>query len=222
MKIHKVKRNPTVYIANEFFDSIAIKQFIKLNNSWFERYINIRNKDEPFFFNKKFNMKNFEKKINYKISRKQNFVEYSKDGIDYLKIISKVIKKNTGGLLIIDYGNFNSKMYDSLKIIQKHKIKKNLGKIGNSDITYDLNFNLIRKILTKFKLRIAGSTTQGNFLKKLGILQRAEIVAKNMIFSKKTDLYFRLKKLINKDEMGTIFKVVLATNKKNNFNLGFK
>ena len=53
-------------------------------------------------------------------------------------------------------------------------------------------------------------------------MQRAEIVAKNMVFSKKTDLYFRIKKLINKNEMGNIFKVVLATDKKNNFNLGFK
>ena len=48
-KIHKVKKNPTIYIANEFFDSMAIKQFIKLNNLWFERFINIKNKDEPFF-----------------------------------------------------------------------------------------------------------------------------------------------------------------------------
>ena len=39
-------------------------------------------------------------------------------------------------------------------------------------------------------------------------MQRAEIVAKNMVFSKKADLYFRIKKLINKNEMGNIFKVI--------------
>ncbi len=217
----RLNNYPTIFIANEFFDALPIKQFIKKKNKWYEKYVDLSDLNKLKFIKKSYKIENLKSKLKININN-QNFIEYSPSVAIYLKKISKIILKNRGGLLIIDYGNFNSKMYDSLKIIQKHKIKKNLGKIGDSDITYDLNFNLLRKILTKFKLRIAGSTTQGNFLKKLGILQRAEIVAKNMIFSKKTDLYFRLKKLINKDEMGTIFKVVLATNKKNNFNLGFK
>ena len=59
-------------------NSIAIKQFIKLNDSWFERYVNIENKNKAFFFDKKINMKNFEKKIHYQISNRQKFIEYSK------------------------------------------------------------------------------------------------------------------------------------------------
>ena len=34
-------------------------------------------------------MGNFEKKINFKISNNQNFIEYSESGINYLKDISK-------------------------------------------------------------------------------------------------------------------------------------
>ena len=56
---------------------------------------------------------------------------------------------------------------------------------------------------------------------KLGILERAEIISKNLPFSKKADIYFRLKRLIDKNEMGELFKVMLITNKKTNFNLGF-
>ena len=33
-KIHKIKKYPTIFVANEFFDSIAIKQFEKKKNSW--------------------------------------------------------------------------------------------------------------------------------------------------------------------------------------------
>ena len=57
-------------------------------------------------------MKKFEKKIEYNISYKQNFVEYSNIGIKYLKDISKIIKKNNGGILIIDYGYLNYKMHN--------------------------------------------------------------------------------------------------------------
>ena len=64
-------------------------------------------------------------------------------------------------------------------------------------------------------------TTQKDFLLKMGILRRAEIISKNLSFLKKSDVYFRLRKLINEKEMGSLFKVMFATQKKNNFKLGF-
>ena len=90
---NKLKKIPSIFIANEFFDSIAIKQFIKLENSWFERFVRIESNNNAFFFDKKFNIKNLEKKIKYKISSNQDFIEYSEVGINYLKKISKIIKK---------------------------------------------------------------------------------------------------------------------------------
>ena len=72
------------------------------------------------------------------------------------------------------------------------------------------------------KLDLIKLTTQREFLIKMGILQRAEILSKNASFSKKTDIYFRLKRLIDKNEMGLLFKVLFATKKINkNPVLGF-
>ena len=65
------------------------------------------------------------------------------------------------------------------------------------------------------------TTTQKEFLTELGILKRAEILSKNMPFSKKADMYFRVKRLIDDKQMGNLFKVVFVTDKKNKFNLGF-
>ena len=64
-------------------------------------------------------------------------------------------------------------------------------------------------------------TSQGNFLIKLGIMSRAEIISKKLPFSKKTDIYLRLKRLVDKNEMGFLFKVLFATKKENKFKLGF-
>ena len=64
-------------------------------------------------------------------------------------------------------------------------------------------------------------TTQKEFLIKLGILQRAEIISKNIPFSKKADIYFRIQRLIDDGQMGKLFKVLFVTNKKNKFKLGF-
>ena len=71
-------------------------------------------------------------------------------------------------------------------------------------------------------LKFSGLTTQGKFLKDLGIMHRAEIVSKNLAFNKKADIYYRIKKLTDKKLMGEIFKVMLLTNNKTNFNIGFE
>ena len=140
-------------------------------------------------------MKNFEKKINYKIGNKQNFIEYSNIGIDYLKIISKVIKKNSGGLLIIDYGYFDYKMKNTLQAISNHKYSNILKNIGNSDITHNINFNLFKNIIKKMGGLKELTTTQKNFLIKMGIKERAEIMSRNLPFSKKSEYFLPVKKI---------------------------
>ena len=220
--IKKIKKNPSLFIANEFFDSMAIKQFIKLENLWFQRFVNIKKRNKEFFFDKKFNMKNYEKKIRYKISKNQNFIEYSEVGIEYLKIISNLIKKNYGGLLIIDYGYFESKMKNTLQAISNQKYSNVLNNLGNCDITHNINFELFKKITKNLGNLQELSTTQRKFLINIGIKQRAEIISKNLPFSKKADIFYRLNRLIDERQMGNLFKVMLIKNKNNKFNLGFK
>ena len=219
--LNKIKKKPTIFLANEFFDSIAIKQFIKLDNSWFERFVNLKNIKKAFFFDKKFNMKKFEKKIKYNISYKQKFVEYSNIGIKYLKDISKIIKKNNGGILIIDYGYLNYKMHNTLKAISNQKYSNVLENIGDSDITHNINFYLFKNIIKKIGKLEENITTQRNFLINIGIQKRAEIISKNLVFSKKVDVYHRLQRLIDQKQMGSLFKVMFIKNKNSKFNLGF-
>ena len=219
--LNNLKKNPSMFIANEFFDSISIKQFIKIDKKWYERFVNIQNKNNAFFFDKEIDMKNYEKKIKLNISKNQNFIEFSEIGAEYLTIISNFVKKNQGGLLIIDYGYFNKKMKNTLQAISNKNFSNVLKNVGNSDITHLINFNLLSNIVNKIGELNSITTTQGSFLTKMGINQRAEIVSKNLTFLKKADLYYRLKRLVDDKQMGALFKVMLIKNKKNKFNLGF-
>ena len=219
-KINKIKKNPSIFIANEFFDSIAIKQFIKLDDLWFERFISI-NEKKNFFFDKKFDMKKFEKKINLKISNKQNFIEFSEIGMDYLTNISNIVKKNRGGILIIDYGYFDKKMKNTLQAISNKKHSNILKNIGNSDITHNINFYLFKKIISKIGGLKEKTTTQKKFLVKMGIKERAEIISRNKSFMIKSDIFYRLNRLIDEKQMGNLFKVMFIKNKGNKFKLGF-
>ena len=220
--LNEISNRPNIFIANEFFDALPIKQFIKKEQKWYERNIKFSKINKPEFLNILTNIKKFEKKIGFNISYKQKFIEYSPLTMEYLKIISKKIRISGGGILIIDYGNFDKTMKNTLQSISKHKYNNVLNNFGQSDITYSINFKLIEKIVKKLSLKVSGITNQKNFLINLGILKRAEIISKNLSFSKKADIYFRVKRLVNKNLMGELFKVMLITKQNTNFQTGFK
>ena len=64
-------------------------------------------------------------------------------------------------------------------------------------------------------------STKRNFLIKMGIMQRAELISKKLPFLKKADIYFRLRRLIDEKQMGNLFKVMFIKKKNHKFNLGF-
>ncbi len=219
--LNNVKKIPNIFIANEFFDSLPIKQFEKKANLWFEKFVTLKKKDKAFFSKKKIDIKEIEKKIKLKISHNQNFIEYSVLGIDYLKNISKKIEENTGGLLLIDYGYNEKKMKNTLQAVSNHKFANILENIGNVDITHNINFNLFKNFVKRFKKLKINFTTQNKFLLKMGIRERAEIISKNQKFLVKADVFYRLNRLIDKKQMGNLFKVMLIKNKNNRFKQGF-
>ena len=178
-------------------------------------------KKKLFFLKKKINIKEIEKKIQFKISHNQDFLEYSELGIKYLSEISSIIKKNTGGLLIIDYGYNEKKMKNTLQGIMNHKFANILENIGNTDITHNINFNFFKRLTNKMDGLANNLTTQRKFLLNMGIKERAEMISKNLNFLKKADIFYRINRLIDEKQMGNLFKVMLIKNKKNKFKLGF-
>ena len=220
-QIDKINKNPTIFIANEFFDSMAVKQFEKKGSQWFEKYVSFTNLNKAFFLDKKIDIRKVEKKLNFKISNNQNFIEYSEASLKYLKAISKIIKKNTGGLLLIDYGYTSKRMKNTLQAVSNHKFANILSNIGTVDITHNINFELFKKFTKNIGGLENNLTTQKSFLVKLGIKDRAEIISRKETFLKKADIFYRLKRLIDDNQMGNLFKVMLIKNKKNKFKLGF-
>ena len=220
--LNKLNNGPNIFLANEFFDALPMKQFIKKNDKWFEKKIKILSKNNFELVDAITNIQSLEKKIGIDLKKNQKIIEFSPLAYKYLNIISKKINTFGGGLLIVDYGYLQKKMKNTLQSVRKHKFSNILEDFSNSDITYNISFYLLKKISKKLNLKVAGITTQKNFLTKLGIMQRAEILARNLKFSKKANIYNRLNRLIGNKFMGNLFKVMFITKKNNNFKIGFK
>ena len=123
--------------------------------------------------------------------------------------------------MLIDYGYNEKKMKNTLQAVSNHKFANILENIGNIDITHNINFYLFKMFTKRINGLKSNLTTQREFLLKMGIKERAEILSKNQNFLKKADIFYRLNRLIDEKQMGRLFKVMLIKNQKNKFKLGF-
>ncbi len=217
-----LKRGPVIFLGNEFFDAVAIKQFVKKDKVILEKYVDIRKKNKPKILLKKTNLKTIKELKKFNLLKKNGIIEYPKLGLVEINNFIKKINKFGGGILLIDYGYINQINFSSIQSIKKHKKNRLFDNIGNADITSLVNFGMLNNYFKNKKLKVNEIVTQGFFLKKLGIISRAELLSKNMSFKEKTDLYYRLKRLLHPNYMGEIFKVIFAYKSKKKFTLGFK
>jgi cyclopropane-fatty-acyl-phospholipid synthase len=141
---------PTIFLANEFFDALPIKQFFKKKEGWIERFVHFKEEKKAEFKEQSANIKKIEQNLNFTISKEQEIIEYSPSSFEYLNNVCNLIKKNDGGILIIDYGYLDLKMHETLQAIKNHKYSNILEDIGDSDITYNINFSLFKKFTDQF------------------------------------------------------------------------
>ena len=162
------------------------------------------------------------KKLNeLNLIKKKGIIEYPEKGLKILELIIKKIHRVKGGILLIDYGYTQALGNDTLQSLKSHKKNIYYNNIGKADITFLVNFQLLKKFLSIKKLVSNKVVSQSFFLKKLGIIERAEILSNKMNFKEKSDLYYRLERLLDEKKMGKLFKVLFASNNKTKFDIGF-
>ena len=220
--INKIKDGPLLFFGNEFFDAIPIKQFKKKNNKIYEKHLNLQNGLLNKIILKKAPNEIIKELKKFNLIKSDGVIEYPKLGLEELNVIIRKIKKFKGGLLLIDYGFLENRNIDTLQSVKNHKKNKIFENIGKADITSHVNFKLLRDYFVKNKLKTNKIVTQSFFLKKIGIINRAEILSKRMSFKDKSDLYFRLERILDPKYMGRLFKVIFAYKSKKKFLLGFE
>ena len=209
------KKNNLIILGNEFFDALPIKQFSKRGDSWFEKYVIMNKKKQLSFIFKKAkieSIRKIEKIYNLKINQ---FIEYPLILKKLIKNISDLLKIKNSIFLTIDYGEDSKICNDTVQAIYKNKKSNILQNVGESDITYQVNFFHLIKLFRKNKLHLVEFTTQSNFLQKLGIKERAIRAKKVLKKNQQLLLDSALKRLLHPLEMGSLFKVLIISNKYN-------
>ena len=222
---NSIKEGPVIFFGNEFFDAIPIKQFSNINNELFEKCYSVKdniNIIEKFI---RSNKKDFAQIMTFGTLKKLKFIEFPKKGLIELNPIIKKINKLSGGILLIDYGYLNSNNLNTIQAVMGNKkisAEKMLKNLGKADITSLVNFNLLKEYFLKKNLRVKKVVTQQFFLKRMGIIERAQILQKKK--TNKEQIYMKetLSRLLEEKQMGSLFKVIFGYKNKNNNFFGFE
>jgi len=135
-KIKEINYGPVIFLGNEFFDALPIKQIYKKKKSLFEKYVALSNDNKKIkFLHKKANNSLIKRIQNLNLISIGNTIEYPIEALKFLDAIAKKINKFDGGLLTFDYGNITKKNQNTLQSIKKHIYANNFLKPGDSDIT---------------------------------------------------------------------------------------
>jgi NADH dehydrogenase [ubiquinone] 1 alpha subcomplex assembly factor 7 len=199
-------------VANEFFDAIPIKQYQFNNNKFRERVVSLDQQNNLTFESIEINP-DYQSNLDKEITSPRNGQLYEISPIQDTileKIFSKI--RFNGGLLIIDYAKTYGSSGDTLQALSKHKKVSIFHKPGESDLTSYVDFNRYSYISKKDNIKSYGPITQRDFLIGLGINQRYEILKENASDSQLDKLHRQYHRLIDKDKMGELFKVMYFSN----------
>jgi SAM-dependent MidA family methyltransferase len=113
-----------------------------------------------------------------------------------------------GAALVIDYGHTESGLGETFQAVGQHAFADPLTNSGNLDLTAHVDFQALVRAVEAMGVASFGPLGQSQFLRRLGIEQRAASLKTRAAHS--ADIDQALARLIGHDrtEMGELFKVV--------------
>jgi NADH dehydrogenase [ubiquinone] 1 alpha subcomplex assembly factor 7 len=193
---------PIFAVANEFFDALPIRQFVRDGNGWRERQVGVV--DGVLTFGLGPNMPQPALGHRLEDTKDGDFVEECASATAIITSLGQRINDCGGTALIIDYGDWRS-LGNTLQALKDHAPVDPLSSAGQADLTAHVDFEALA---TAAPCPFSRITPQGVFLERLGITQRAQTLAQNMEADTLDAHILAHKRLTHPDEMGNLFKVM--------------
>ncbi len=193
-------------VANEFFDALPIKQYVKTDSGWREQLIAIA---QDGHFHKVAGIQAVDHLVPLDIRNapENSIFETCPIASDILYTLMSRLRAQGGMLLIIDYGYSRSGLGSTLQAIKSHKFADPFTNPGEHDLTAHVNFMELSNLAMMRDMRISGPCGQGAWLESLGINARAAMLAATSP-TRAEDIFTACARLTKPDQMGELFKVM--------------
>jgi SAM-dependent MidA family methyltransferase len=194
---------PTFLIANEFFDALPIRQFIRNGDGWSERVVGLQDDVLAFGLTAPAPLDALQTRLADTVEG--DLVETCPALAGIVQDIGMRIATHGGAALIIDYGDWRS-LGDTFQALERGEMVDPLASPGMADLTAHVDFEAIADAAAPAKF--SRVTPQGVFLERLGITQRAQQLAENLSGDALEQHIAAHRRLTHPSEMGNLFKVI--------------
>lgn len=196
---------PLFLVANEFFDALPIRQFLRKGEGWCERLIGERDAELVFGLGPNAPQPGLQDRLSD--TKDGDLVELCGAGSPIVTAISTRIATHGGAALIVDYGDWHS-LGDTFQALRGHVATDPLATPGQSDLTAHVDFEPLAIAARSAGCGHTRLTPQGVFLERLGITARAQALAARMAGTELETHIAAHRRLTHPDEMGNLFKVL--------------
>jgi len=194
---------PLFVIANEFFDALPIRQFLRAGDQWCERQVGL--KDDRLIFGLAPALP--KPMLNDRLADTVDgdLIETSAGAAPVVSELARRISAHGGAALIIDYGDWRT-TGDSFQAVKAHQHADPLADPGLADLTAHVDFEILAQAAAP--CLHSRPTPQGVFLERLGITARAQSLAKTLSAEALQNHIAAHRRLTHPQEMGNLFKVM--------------
>lgn len=208
--VSQVPDGPSIIIANEFFDALPVRQFLRVMASWRERMVGLNDARDSL----EFSLGEQPVKPHYIPVPLRNasdgaWAETSPAGLRIMHTLADRVTQQGGAALIIDYGHSETAPGETLQAVQSHQFVDVLASPGEQDLTTHVDFAALGRTARDAGAQVHGPTTQGEFLNGLGLPVRARRLAAGAIDdAQAATVISGADRLVGPSQMGTLFKVM--------------
>lgn len=205
---------PLLLAANELFDAIPIRQFVKTETGFRERMVGLDANGELAFTA---GIATLDPSLLPSPATSQPIgaiIEVAPARCAVMQAICQHLSVNGGVALAIDYGYVRSAFGDTLQALRNHQFDPPLAHPGLADLTSHVNFEELVHTAVKAGVYVTGLMEQGDFLLGMGITERAAALGRDQDTGIQQSLQTAVERLAGngEDQMGSLFKVMCVSN----------
>jgi SAM-dependent MidA family methyltransferase len=205
---NEVPPGPAIVIANEFFDALPVRQFVRTERGWCERLVGL-NKGRLTF-----GLAADPEPGLPDTGRAGEVLEVAAAGTRVAEELAARLVREGGGALIVDYGYWGPGSGDTLQAVKRHAFADPLEDPGEADLTAHVDFAQLARGAATAGAAVYGPVPQGGFLAALGIQARAAALKTRASPAQAADIDAALHRLTAPDAMGELFKVLAIADPK--------
>ena len=202
-KNEDLPQQPLILVANEFFDALPIRQFVRDGEVWRERQVGLSQGGLVFGLGAPQPQPALALRLGD--TRDGDIVEHCPAAAPVMAAIASRLAAHGGAAVLIDYGNWRC-LGDTLQAMRRHRHVDPLNAPGTADLTAHVDFGALATAASG--CAHTHLTPQGVFLERLGITARAQHLARRAKGGALERVIRAHRRLTHPEEMGQHFKVI--------------